>query len=198
MTCTCGNTKPHTIAKRTTSDGDHVYLWNDGVLTWALGRYIEGGMRPRNAEQTTKAMAVGWLVLGEVNLYDAEEVSELIAAARWSADRDAKPATVRARFKSQRDKASRPTPVWQVISADRSGKPTERAWIFSRMSPWYRCAVWDMKTSAGRYHLYNQVSDGRCADFSFAPSGHVFRNLDDLFAWLDDNPPVRIRTESAS
>lgn len=193
--CTCGETKPHIVARRATFDGDHVYLWDDGALTWALGRFIEGGMHPRTDEQSVKALKVGRLVLGDVCLYDAEEVSELIAAARWAADRDGLPGTMRSRFGSLRRQARRPTPVWTVLSADRSGRPTERAWIFSRLSPWYGHAIWDMQTSVGRYHIYNRVLGGRAADSTYEASGHVFRNLDGLFAWLEANPPVRLSIE---
>jgi hypothetical protein len=193
-TCTCGESKQHSIARRKTADGTSVYLWNDGALTWPLGRYIEGGMHPRTAEQRERAFRVGNLVLGDIELYNDDEVSELIAAARWTVERDGLPATMRSRFASQRRKASQPTPVWRVMSADRNGKPTERVWVLPRLSPWRGHAVWDERRPSGRYHLHAKctrtvVGVHRPADDVYEPTGLSFPTLDALLTWMAENPP---------
>lgn len=74
--------KAEQIARRSTSNGKHVLLWSDGSLTWALGYAIKGSAFPKTVEQRVRALAAGWLVLGEVEAHDAADVGSLIAAAR--------------------------------------------------------------------------------------------------------------------
>jgi hypothetical protein len=195
--CTCGNTKPHVIARRSTSDGKHVCLWDDGQLTWALGYSIKGGMNPKTDEQRDRARTVGRLVLGEVELFTAAEVSELIAAARWAAARDGLPGTVRKRLADQRRKAALPKPMWRTMSTDRNGKPTERVWVLPRLSPWRDHAVWDERNSRGRYHLHilctrSVVGVRVSADPAYEPTGASFDTLDALLTWMAENPPTRV------
>jgi hypothetical protein len=192
--CTCGKTEPHTIARRSTADGTSVYLWDDGALTWPLGRYIEGGMHPRTPEQRERARQVGRLVLGDVGLYADAEVSELIAAARWTAERDGLPGTMRDRFWSERRKAGMLKPVWVVQSADRDGKPTSRVWELPRLSGWTGAAVWDERTSAGRYHLHYRISGSRSADPTYGPAVFSFKTLGALLAWMAENAPKKVES----
>lgn len=196
-TCTCGNVKPHVIARRSTADGKHVCLWDDGQLTWALGYHIRGAMNPRTPEQQVAARKVGRLVLGDVELYAAAEVSELISAARWAAERDGIPGTMRARLYAQRRKAQLAAmllaPKWEVLQADRDGKPTSRVWRLHRMSPWAGCVVFDERRSCGRYHLAarvraNPYGTTRATDDAYEELFH-FDTLDALLTWMVENPP---------
>lgn len=38
--CSCGETAPHVIARRTTEDGTVICFWSDGTPTFALGKFI--------------------------------------------------------------------------------------------------------------------------------------------------------------
>jgi hypothetical protein len=94
-------TEPTIIARRSTSDGKHVCLWSDGLLTWAFGFRIRGAARPRTEQDRGQAFMAAWLVLGDVELYDADEIPTLVKAARWAAARDGLPETMRERFALQ-------------------------------------------------------------------------------------------------
>ena len=91
-------TEPTIIARRSTADGKHVCLWSDGLLTWAFGYHIKGAARPRTQAAREQAFTAAWLVLGDVELYDADEIPTLVKAARWAAARDGLPGTMRQRF----------------------------------------------------------------------------------------------------
>ncbi len=91
-------TEPTIIARRSTSDGKHVCLWSDGLLTWAMGYFIKGAARPRTESGRNEALRAGWLVLGDVELYDAAEVPTLVRAARLTVKGDGLPGTMRTRF----------------------------------------------------------------------------------------------------
>jgi hypothetical protein len=104
--CPCAESDPHVIARRSTSDGKHVLLWQDGSLTWALGEAIKGFAFPRTTEQARLALAAGRLVLGEVCLWDAMDVPDLVSAARWAAARHGTPGDLRARMKAVRERRS--------------------------------------------------------------------------------------------
>ena len=93
------------VARRNTSDGIHVCLWADGSLTWAMGRAIKGAWFNPKPERREDALRAGWLTLGEVELYDSADVSDLCRAARYAAERDGLPGTLRARLASTRDSA---------------------------------------------------------------------------------------------
>lgn len=86
------------IATRQTAQGHIVHLWPDGALTWALGAYVKGSAHPRTPKQIELALRAGWLVMGEISVYDDDEVPALIEAARWAAQRDGLPGTMRDRF----------------------------------------------------------------------------------------------------
>ena len=74
MICSCGNPESHIIARRKTADEKSVLLWSDGSLTWALGHAVRGSAQPRTEKQRNAALRAGRLVLGDVCLYDADEV----------------------------------------------------------------------------------------------------------------------------
>lgn len=99
---TTPTTKDEICARRTTADGKHVCLWTDGSLTWALGYAIRGAWFQPKPENRDRAMRAGWLVLGDVEAYDASEVSDLVRAARWAVERDGLPGTMRTRMERKR------------------------------------------------------------------------------------------------
>lgn len=188
--CSCGDTDLHEITRRSTADGKHVVLWSDGSLTWALGYSIRGAWMSPRADRRDDALRAGWLVLGEVGVYDAADVSALSRAARWAADRDGLPGTMRARMHRTR---SGLRPLWAVVATDRDGKPTERVWILPRMGPWAGHAVFDYGSRGGhrgRFDLCRRVGLTRGAEDTYVTTGFGFRSQRDLIAWLDQNAPT--------
>ena len=149
--CSCGEAKPHVTARRTTADGKHVLLWDDGALTWALGYAIRRA--PKGG--TPFARKVGRLVLGDVELYDAAEVPDLIEAARWAAVRSVLPGDMRRRYREITEPKG-PRPAWTVISADRDGRPMVRVWKLPRLG-WPGLAVWHER---GRYEVVREMQRG--------------------------------------
>jgi hypothetical protein len=150
-TCSCSETKGHVVARRSTADGKHVVLHSDGSLTWSLGYSIKNSPFPRTDAQRELALRAGWLVLGEVELHDADAVSSLVAAARWVAERSGLPGDVRRRLAAERG----PCPVWEVLSADRDGKATCRVWRLPRMLYPGGLAIWHER---GRYDVIRLVN----------------------------------------
>lgn len=181
LVCSCGDPNPHVIARRATADGKHVCLWSDGGLTWALGMAIRGAWLRPGAKNRDRALRAGWLVLGEVCLYDQGEVSALAAAARWAADRDGLPGTMRARLRSE---AHRLTPDWRVIRTNRDGAPTERVWVLPRMLG-TRLAVWDYCTRGGSRGRYDVCASAR-GDDCYETTGMRFRTQPEMLAYLED------------
>ncbi len=156
------------IATRKTAQGSIIHLWDDGAITWAMGRYIDGSSHARTPEQIALARAAGWLVLGDVELYDDSEVPALIAAARWVAARGGEPGDVR-------DRLHRPTalrPQWTVIEADRDGNPRVRCWKLPRLR-WPGLSVW---SDGGRYSLWREMA----RTGTYSRTGIEFTNLADL------------------
>jgi hypothetical protein len=177
--CSCGDRRAHVIARRSTADGKHVALWSDGSLTWALGVAVRGSANPRTPEARQRALAAGWLVLGDVELYDADEVSGLVRAARWSADRGKGRETMLARLNAPAELR----PVWRVQEAGRDGKPLVRTWRLPRLR-WPGLVVWDEARGShgrGRYHLLSEV--GRSG--TLAATGIQFHSLRELRAHLE-------------
>ncbi len=171
-------TKPVTavrMARRLTADGVAVELWSDGPVTGRMGFALSGVpvARPSAAGLST-ALAAGWLLMGEVELYDAEEVGGLYEACRWAAARGLGPGEVRARAA-----ALKITPNWEVLSADRDGRPTERVWRLPRLGRWAGLAVWDRCGASQRYEVMSCDRDGVCM-----PTGFAFGRLADLSAHL--------------
>lgn len=177
------NTATHWIAKRQTFEGTTVYLWPDGALTWSFGTYIRGSAHPRSIEQSERALTAGWLVLGEVEIYDDEEVPDLIRAARWTAERGGLPGDLRRRFSELR--APKLRPVWTVIETDRDGRPLIRCWILPRMI-WPGLGVW---WDRGIYSVWTEIARSG----AYAPTGCEFSNLRELGKYLAD-----LRAQGAS
>lgn len=150
--CTCGETKPHVVARRPTADGKHVLLWDDGSLTWALGYHIRGGAHPRTLAQIEAARKAGWLVVGEVCLYTAAEVPDLVKAARWVAARSGLPGDVRKRY-VEITTPKGPRPNWIVLRTDRDGRPTVRVWRLPRLL-YPGLIVWHER---GRYEVLREL-----------------------------------------
>ena len=170
--CSCDDHTDHVVGRRTTADGKRVSLWSDGSLPWALGYAIRGSAHPRTEGQRSRALTAGWLVLGEVCLYDASEVSGLISAARWSADRDGSPGTMRARL----HRSAAPKPVWEVLQTDRDGRPTSRVWRLPRIQ-FPGVAIWHER---GTYEVMHEI--GHTGTFS--PTGIRSKTLRGVWAQL--------------
>lgn len=187
--CTCGREDPHIIASRKTADGIGVVLWSDGPITGHLGSALPGVpiRRPRTPEARHLCLVAGRLLLGEVCFWDASEVGRLYSACEKATRGDRLPGTVRRLMRQP----ARPRLNWQVISADRSGTPTERHARLPRLR-WPRTVVVDFcggpGSAGGRYVIYD-VKIGRRLDGGshewMEPSGFRFRTLDALWEHLD-------------
>lgn len=181
--CSCGCSEAHRIARRTTTDGMALALWSDGALTWPLGIRVKGSPEPRTLEGCRKALVAGWLVMGEVSLYEGAEVTDLVKAARWVADRDGKVSTMRERL----HKPFSIRPDWKVIQTDRDGKATVRAWVLPRMRPeWAGLCLWDETSPGGRYTLLRRMRSGLHADQAYASTGFQFGSIQAAVAHLRD------------
>lgn len=78
MTCTCGKTDDHVVARRMSADGVHLELWSTGEITGRLGLYPPGLGRARSHSRF-RAAALAW---DDVCLYDWAEIGALVKAAR--------------------------------------------------------------------------------------------------------------------
>lgn len=175
------------IARKRTSDGKDVLLWDDGSLTWSLGYAIKGAWMKPSPPNRDRALRAGWLVLGDVELYDHTEVPALVKAARYVADRGGTPGDMRQRVHGDtRSKEAHRRPQWTVVSTDRDGRPTERVWKLPRLGPWSDYAVWDFVSrggSRGRYSLHRRLPGTKD---TYEPTGFQFKTLEQLFDHLDD------------
>lgn len=195
MTCSCGKTQAHVIARRTTFDGKHVCLWNDGSMTWALGQSIKGAWFKPAPANRQRALRAGRLAMGEVCLYEAKEVPDLIKAARWVADRRGLPGDVRARVAFKRE-ATRVRPHWITVATDRDGKVIERVWRLPDLGPWRGHVVWDLVSrgrSRGRYQIMRRIAGRRGQDETFHPTGVRFDSQRDLLRWMMENAPIEVQ-----
>lgn len=168
--------EPHVIARRSTYDGKHVLLWDDGSLTWALGYSIKGSAHPRTEKQRETALRAGWLVMGEVSLYEADEVPDLIKAARWVAQRSGDPGDVRKRFHEKT--SPRLIPQWTVLETDRDGRPTLRVWRLPRLR-YPGTAIWDER---GRYEIMYEIDRSG----TYRPSGLRAASLREIVSMLPE------------
>lgn len=160
-------------------------LWDDGELTWALGYSIQGSARPRTPQQAEAARRAGWLVLGEVSLYTAQEVPDLIRAARWVAERSGLPGDVRRRYRDiTAPKGLRAE--WTVIRADRDGRATVRVWRLPRLM-WPGLIVWHER---GQYSILRETQRGTEAyeDTGFRAS--TIREIHRLLPLLRETSPM--------
>lgn len=190
-------------ARRSTFDGKHVLLWSDGSLTWALGNSIKGSAFPRTPEQVEQALRAGWLVLGEVGIYDADEVSDLVAAARKAVAKNigALPGDVRDEAEAARKRAAASAMPggWHVYHTGYDGKPTCRVWRFPRLSPQYgRFAIWHER---GRYEVMlltrGTASNAgtRNTEDVLEPTGSVYATLGEAFAGVRAMAPESITVD---
>ena len=180
--CICGDAEAHTISRRTTADGYHVLLHEQGSITGAMGYAIRGVpcARPRTPDGVAVALRVGALLMGEVCLYDLAELPALYAAARKVAARYGLPGDLRAEMARERE----PHVLlrWQVMHADRDGRPTVRIARLPRLR-WPGTYVWH---ESGRYEVMRQLSalHGSAADAALTTTGFAFATQRELFAWL--------------
>lgn len=71
------------MSRRVTADGKSVVLWSDGTITSGMGWHIRGSSRAaRSAYERKKNIEAGWLLMGDVDLYDYAEVPKLFDAAK--------------------------------------------------------------------------------------------------------------------
>ncbi len=68
--CSCGESAPHEVARRTTFDGQTVCLWSDGTLTAIMGLYVAGIGRKRLPMERL------WEIANEAALMTMDEVVE--------------------------------------------------------------------------------------------------------------------------
>lgn len=179
--CACGETSAHEVSNRKTADGTGVVLWSDGAVTGRMGLKLPGVpmVRPRTETGASVALAAGWLLMGEIGLYDLDEVPGLYGACRWAATRNGTPGDVRAR--ANRRPPLRPS--WVVVQADRDGTPTERVWRLPRLL-WPGLVVWDHvhrgARRGGRYEVFSVDRDNVCMT-----TGCAFDRLSELAAHLE-------------
>jgi hypothetical protein len=177
--------KDEIVARRKTSDHKDVALWSDGTLTWGrIGTVIKGSPHARTPAQVKDALDAGWLVMGEVELYDADDVTRLIEVARKVAKRGGLPGDVRREFA----KDAPLKPVWEIQEADRDGKPTVRVWRLPRLSH-PGLAVWDeVRGSHGkRYQVMQEMQHGSGTYTSIAQ----FKDLASLSKYLRETSQLR-------
>lgn len=171
------------IARRNTSDGTNVLLWADGSLTGSMGYQFPGV--PMGAPRSPAALAVKlvavWAVLGEVDLFDRDELPALVkVATRLARKGRVLPGDLR-RLTCE---SLRPTlsPVWTVYREDRDGNPTERVWRLSRLQ-WPELVVWDHVNhgarNGGRYEVFMVDRDDVCTT-----TGMAFANLAGVAEYL--------------
>ncbi len=172
------------LARRKTADDKVVLLHDDGTLTWALGNAIKGSPNARTAEQIEEALTAGWIVMGEVEIHDADEVSHLIEVARAAARRGGD-ATLPGNVRKAIWKDAPLKPHWVTLEADRDGRPLVRVWNLPRLSH-PGVAIWDEARGSGgrgRYQVMRQHDRNRGRD-TFVPTGIQFSDLAALSKYL--------------
>lgn len=170
------------LTRRKTSDGISIQLWTDGTLTAGLGVVIKGSPNARTPDQVKAALAIGRLVMGDVELYERDEVPTLIAAARKVAARGGTPGEMREVItKGERPKIH---PVWTTQETDRDGRPTLRVWRLPRLTH-PGLAIWNEVRGSrgrGRYQVMKEIGNSG----TYAPTGVQFHDLDKLAEYLHD------------
>jgi hypothetical protein len=171
--CTCEVVERHEIARRRTFDNIGVILWSDGTLTSFVGA-ITGLPYRQSARVTLRA---GWLLMGEAELWNYDELATLYKACVWAAARDGLPGSVRAFL-------SKPAPLkpnWTVTATDNRNAPTERVWRLPRLR-WPGLAVWDTCSAKQRYAVYVRIHG---SNETYSPTGCAFATLTELQAYLE-------------
>lgn len=186
------------LARGKTYDDKAILLWCDGSLTWALGNVIKGSPNARTAAAIEEALTAGWLVMGEISIRNADEITRLIEAARKVVHRaitrktQALPGDVRAEL----FKGAPLKPHWTTIETDRDGKPTIRVWRLSRISH-PGIAIWDTLRNAnrGRYEVMAEMRAGglgqRSGGGTYATTGVRFHDLERLSQYLRETSQIR-------
>lgn len=180
--------KPEIIARRRTSDGKSVLLWNDGTLTWGMYDAIKRSPRAHTDEQIREALNAGWLVMGEIESYAAAEVPRLIEAARKVARRGGVVGDLRREFA----KDSPLRPHWVVQETDREGRPTIRVWRLPRMSH-PGVVIWDeVRGSHGaRYRVMTEIMERGRGSGTLVDTGVRFKDLTSLSKYLRETSALR-------
>lgn len=178
--CSCGDPKPHVVARRTTADGFRIALWCDGAVTDAVGTGLPGVpiARPRTPDAVAASRAAGWLFVGIAELYDLAELPALYDAARKSSDRS----NMHRRLAAADEPGLVPLD-WQVYETDRDGQSVVRVAALPRMR-WPGLVVWHER---GRYELLavrtGHALGARSREAAFS-TGVSFATQRDLFAHL--------------
>lgn len=169
------------IARRRTADGKSVLLWNDGTLTWGMYDAIKGSPHARTDAQIREALDAGWLVVGEIELYDSDEVPRLIEVARKVARRGGSAGDLR----SALAKGAPLKPHWVVQETDRDGRPTVRVWRLPRISH-PGVVIWDeVRGSHGsRYRVMTEIMERGRRSGTLADTGVRFKDLASLSKYL--------------
>ena len=68
--CSCGETEPHQIARKTTFDGRTICLWSDGQMTAPMGLYVAGIGRKRLSMERL------WEIANDAALLTMDEIVE--------------------------------------------------------------------------------------------------------------------------
>lgn len=175
--CPCGEPGTHDVAHRRTYDGRGVILWSDGDLTFAFSG-IPGIGKLRDVE---RARRVGRLVIDDVCIFTADELPLLIQVAR-KLPAGALPGDLRAAFRAAGAPSWRLPGRWVTYAADHDGTPTCRVWVFPRLGPYARVAIWHER---GVYEVMNIDTAKRTHRdqdrYVYASTGFKSRNLRDAF-----------------
>jgi hypothetical protein len=171
--CSCGETLPHVIARRTTADGVSVEVWHDGAVTGRSGNALPGVpvARPRTASGLDLARRTATLFADEVSLYDVAELPRLYACARRLAERGGSPGHVRAVPSAEDVPALRL--AWVTYQADRDDRPVVRVARLDR-ARWPGLAVWHER---GKYELMAltwRAAPGARSEEVLEPTGFSF------------------------
>lgn len=180
--------KPEVIARRKTADDKAVSLWNDGSLTWGAWNVIKGSPNARTDAQIREALAAGWLVMGEIELYDAEDVPRLIEVTRKVARQGGDSGDVQREFA----KVAPLKPHWQVQETDRTGRHTVRVWRLPRLSH-PGVVIWDeVRGSHGaRYRVMTEIMERGRRSGTLADTGVRFNDLTSLSKYLRETSQLR-------
>lgn len=88
--CTCGCTTPHEIARRQTTNGVTIVLWSNGCVSDILGINV-WSQQARSADQHATHMEAGWLLMGEVEMYNSTDVQQLVKHTRHAVRQQRQP-----------------------------------------------------------------------------------------------------------
>ena len=166
---------PVVTARRRSFDGLRVHGWSDGSVTGAMGYALPG-------VPLSKRPGVARLFLGNVELFDADELGALHEAAKWGANRGATMGDVRERAAARL--RPRLTPQWRVTRTDARGRATERVWELPRLLLGLgHVVVFDRPTAAARYSVWHREQRHHPVAGTaevLVSSGLAFRSLDEL------------------